>query len=145
MLHIASNDPVQNLLDISLTGTGFALGLDTDGDGMDDWPEVQLAALGFAWQSSQPALVQAYFDAANLNGLYDTSQIQALNVGTPLLSRDPATGRFKLTLALKKSANLAQWDVFPFTGSGTAINGHGEIEFEFAVPDNSAFFRLQAE
>ena len=61
--------------------------------------------------------------------------------------RDPATGNFKLILGLKKSASLSiqNWLSFPFVAPTTTINEHGEIEFEFTVPDNAGFFRLEAK
>jgi hypothetical protein len=30
-------------------------------------------------------------------------------------------------------------------GMTTTINGEGKLEFQFTVPDNAAFFRLQAQ
>ena len=65
-------------------GSAFSSTVDTDNDGMNDWQEVQLAALGFNWQVNNAALVNTYFSTASLNGLYTESQIHTMNVNTPL-------------------------------------------------------------
>ena len=82
--------------------------------------------------------------APNNYDLYSLSQVQTLNVGTPLLTKDPASGKFKLTVGVKKSADLSIYTALPFTAGGTTINAQGKIEFEFTSPDNAAFFRLES-
>ena len=37
-----------------------------------------------------------------------------------------------------------QWDASPGAGFTTVINGAGKLEFEFTVPDNAAFFRVES-
>jgi uncharacterized delta-60 repeat protein len=145
-LHIANNVAAFHPYDIALTGQALELSFtqDTDGDGMSDAAEVQLAAQGFDWQVSQPALVNAYYANANEAGLYTTNQIQALNVDGPLLVRNPTNGLFTLTIGVQKSTNLVNFNPFPMTAPQTLINGQGELEFQFTVPDDAAFFRLEA-
>ena len=107
-----------------------------------------MAALGFDWQVAQPALVNNYYANANGAGLYTTSQVQALNVGVPVLTKDTGTGKFKLTIGVKKTTNLTQPFLdFPMNGAGftTVINAAGKLEFQFTVPDNAAFFRVQSQ
>jgi len=152
-LHLASNLPAPlNPFDIALTGNGLSTGADTDGDGLNDLAEFQMTGAGFDWQVSQPAAVSAVFGnlasaQANVNaaGYFSTAQVQALHVGTPLLEK--SGGTFKLTLRLKKSATLSppNFQPFAFTEVGTVINGQGEIEFEFTVPGDAAFFRIEAQ
>lgn len=147
-LSIPSNDPDETPYLINLTGHALTTTTDTDGDGMSDAAEFNLAALGFDWQASQPALVAAYFANASNNGLYTTAQVQALNVGVPLLQRNATTGKFTLTIGVKKTTVLGQPFLdFPMTGTGTGtfINGVGKLEFEFPSSDNAAFFRLQSQ
>lgn len=36
-------------------------------------------------------------------------------------------------------------DSFPDSGTQTIINGQGELEFQFTVPDNAAFFKVLAQ
>lgn len=52
-------------------------------------------------------------DSPNSYGLYSISQVQALNVGTPLLAKDPVNGKFKLTVGLEKSTNLVNFSLMP--------------------------------
>jgi len=146
-IHIASNDADENPFEIALSGMAFSTTADIDNDGMNDWGEYQLAAMGFDWQTNNAALVNTYFAAANSNGLYTTAQVQALNVGTPLLQRNPTTGVFTLTIGIHKSTTLqpGSFVPFPFSTPQTTINGQGQIEFQFTVPDNAAFFQLRAE
>ncbi|MCX6876244.1 MAG: choice-of-anchor D domain-containing protein [Verrucomicrobia bacterium] len=145
VLHLANDDANENPFDLTLTGQALSPTDDTDGDGLNDAAEFQLAALGFDWQLSQPALVNTLMTNSNLAGLYTQSQVQALNVGVPLLAKNPVTGKFKLTLGLQKSADLLHFAPFPLTTPGTTINGQGKLEFEFTSPDDAAFFRVQAE
>jgi hypothetical protein len=83
-------------------------------------------------------------DSPNSYGLYSLAQVQALHVGAPLLAKDPASGKFKLTIAAKKSADLSTYTPLPFSAGDATINGQGEMEFQFTSPDNAAFFRLEA-
>lgn len=171
VLHIASDDADENPFDQTLSGHALSANEDSDGDGLNDAAEFLLAALGYDWEVSQPALVSTLFTNANVAGLfnqlqldasrhagrndvtsdpnayslYTLSQVQALNVGTPLLAKDPMTGRFKMTIGITTSADLIEYQPFPFTDPGTAINGSGKIEFEFTAPGNAAFFRLEAQ
>jgi len=144
-LEIASNDADENPFLIELTGRTLSYTEDSDGDGLSDAAEFDMAALGFDWQVSQPELVDVLFANANGANLYRLDQVQALNVNTPLISRDPGTGRFKLTLGLRKSTNLADEVPFPMTPAQTAINGDGKLEFEFDGTEDAAFFRVGAE
>jgi hypothetical protein len=143
-LTIPSNDPDTSSFTINLSGRGLSTANDTDGDGMNDAAEFNLAALGFDWQANQAPLVASYFANSNANGLYTTAQVQTLNVGVPLIQRSAATGTFQLQLQLQKSTNLPHFAPFPFTPGGTTITGDGKVQFEFTTPDNAAFFRLQS-
>ena len=142
-LSIASNDANSPFL-INLAGFGLSQTVDTDGDGLNDAAEYKMSALGFDWQTSQTALVATLADNANTAGYYTTSQIQALNIGTPLLTQNPTTGLFKLTIAVKKSTDLKTFTAMPLSSLQTFINAQGEIEYEFSVPDKAAFFRLES-
>ena len=151
-LRIANSDVTEGNFDITLTATVLSFTIDTDGDGLNDASEVQLVALGFDWQVSQPALVNTLFSNTtglqpNLNaaGFFTPSQVQALHLDVPLIQRAPGTGLFTFTFGLQKSTTLTPGSFvpFPFTQAGTSINGAGKFEFQFASPDNAAFFRLE--
>jgi hypothetical protein len=83
-------------------------------------------------------------DSPNSYGLYSLAQVQALHVGTPLLAKDPVSGKFKLTIGAKKSADLTIYTALPFSAGDATINALGEMEFQFTSPDNAAFFRLES-
>lgn len=83
-------------------------------------------------------------DPANTNSLYTLAQVQALNVGSPLLAKG-TNGQFKLTVAVQKATNLTNFTAFPMTAPQTTINGQGALEFQFTPTGNAAFFRLQSQ
>ena len=151
-LSIPNNDADEELYDIHLTGRSLTFTDDTDGDGLSDASELQMAALGYDWQVNQAALVSTLFSnlsgalpKLNASGYYSTAQVQALNVGMPLIQRNPTTGQFTLTIGVEKSTDLSTFNPFPLTAPETIINGTGKLEFRFTVPDNAAFFRLQSQ
>jgi hypothetical protein len=144
-LQVASNDADENPFDIALSGTAYSTTLDADSDGMNDWGEVKLSALGFDWQTPNTALVSALYNNAGAAGLFNSTQVQDLNVGIPLMQRNHATGEFTLTIGVDKSTNLSTWTPLPMTGPQVLINGQGKLEFRFNSPDNAAFFRLKSQ
>jgi hypothetical protein len=141
---IPNNDPDESAFTLQLSGTGLTFTADADLDGLNDAAEFNLAPLGFNWQVAQPALVTTLLTHANGAGLFTTSQVQTLHSGTPLISRNPATGKVKLTLDWKKSTDLTTFNDFPASPAQISVNGSGDIEFEFTPVDNAAFFRLQS-
>jgi ASPM-SPD-2-Hydin domain-containing protein len=147
-VHIASNvSGATNPYDISLSGVGLSAVNDSDSDGLADLAEYQYSAMGFDWQTSQTSLVSILQNGANAAGLFTPVQVQALNVGTPLIQKNAGNGTFTLTIGVLKSTNLTSFQPFPLNTSGatTTINGSGKLEFQFTVPDNAAFFRLQSQ
>jgi len=151
-LHIASNDEDENPFDIQLSGLSLSFTEDRDGDGLNDASELLLSSLGFNFQVSQTSLVNTLFNnvggaVSNLNaiGFFTQSQLQALNVNSPLLARDAFTGLFTLTIGVEKSTDLINFFPFPMTTPQTTINAEGKLEFQFSSPDGAAFFRLEAQ
>lgn len=141
-LHLGSNDP-SSPFDLDLAGTALDFVTDTDGDTLNDASELLMGALGFDWQSPQPTLVATLLDNATGAGLYNLSEVQALNVNTPILQRDPGTGVFSLILGLQKSTDGQQFDPFPMTAPATSITPLGELKFDFTPTDGAALFRLE--
>jgi hypothetical protein len=80
----------------------------------------------------------------NAHGLYNLSQVQALHVGTPLLAKDSASGKFKLTVGVAKSTDLINFSPMPIEAGGATINADGKMEYQFTAPDNAAFYRLES-
>jgi hypothetical protein len=143
-LHIASNDADENPFTVLLSGMSLSATADFDEDGMNDAAEYHLSALGFDWQLNQTALVNTYYTHAPKAGLYTQSQLQALNVGTPLL-QSLGGGQFRLTIGVRKSTDLNTFSPLPMTAPQTTINGQGELEFLFTSPDNAAFYLLRSQ
>ena len=81
----------------------------------------------------------------NAYSLFTQSQLQALNVGAPLLAKNPTTGEFTLTLGVQKSSDLTTFTALPMTAPQCTINGQGRLEFKFTSPGNAAFFKVQAQ
>ena len=144
-LRIANDDPDENPFDISLTGMAFSTTADADGDGLNDWTEYQQRGAGFDWQKPQPELVKAFLAGSNASGLYTPTQVQAMNVDTPVIQKDPTTGEFTVTIGLEKSTDLVHYTPFPVTMPQAAITADGKLQLRFSVPDNTAFFRLETK
>lgn len=147
VLHVASSSAVPALAsyDITVTGRGLSTATDGDGDGLNDGAEGLLAALGFDWQVAQPALVATYYAHANSAGLYTDSQVQALHLDTPLLRRNPLTGRFTLKLRLRKASDLVKFEDFAFVPADLEVNPAGELEFDFSLFENAAFLKVETD
>jgi hypothetical protein len=121
-------------LALALTPTnGVVTPGDTNGDGIVDATELATVL----------ASVQGGLATLNAAGYYTPAQVQALNVGTPLLSQT-APGQFKLTLGLQKATQLTNFVAFPFLAPQTLINAQGQLEFLFTSEDGAAFFRVEA-
>jgi hypothetical protein len=139
-LHIASNDADENPYDINLNGTALSFSQDTDSDGMNDASEFQLANLGFNWQVAQSSLVQTLSD-----NITRTNIVQSIYLNEPVISKNSATGQFKLTISVLKTANLTtNFQPFPMSAPQTTINAAGELEFQFFTSDPASFFLLEA-
>ncbi|MBK8039496.1 MAG: choice-of-anchor D domain-containing protein [Verrucomicrobiaceae bacterium] len=146
-LRLLNDDRDEGTFDITLTGASLAFNIDTDNDGLNDASEFQMAEMVFDWQTNQPGLATTLTSNLNGAGYYTAAQVQGLHVGKPLIQRHPTTGVFTVTLGLEKSTTLqpGSFQPFPMTFPQTVINGAGKLEFQFTVPDNAAFFRLQAQ
>ncbi|MBB5350272.1 expansin (peptidoglycan-binding protein) [Haloferula luteola] len=144
-LHILSNSSVEELAsyDVTLTALVLSPSVDTDGDGLNDAAEGKMAALGFNWQSAQPDLVATLTTHAQLAGLYTEDQMRSLQVGVPVLERDPSTDTFTLRLRLRESSQLATFTPLPFISSGVSVSGDGALEYQFSPEGDAAFYRIE--
>ena len=142
-LRIASNATGNSPFDITLTGQSLAADHDTDGDGLNDVLELQLEALGFDWQVDDSELAALLLSGANVTGAYSLEQLEAMHPGMPLAPVNPATGEFTLTIGVKRSVDLQNFDLVPMAAGQTFINGQGALEFHFESPDPKVFFRLE--
>ena len=109
---------------------------------MTNSAEINLVSLGLdplVDNSSERTLLH---DNALGIGLYRASDMQTLALGSPVLSRDPGTGYFHLTISVEKSPDLSGWT--PLLGfTPTYDSGTGKIDLEF-TPDasNAQFYRV---
>ncbi len=142
-LRILSNANSAGTFEITLTGQALSAGSDTDGDGLNDVVELELEGLGFDWQVNDEELVAILRAGANATGLYSGDQLQELHPGMPLLPRDPSTGDFILTVAVKRSGTLADFELFPVTEPQVSITPQGAAELSFGPQGNKCFFLLE--
>lgn len=145
IIRISSSDWDEASFEIQTEGLALSPSADGDGDGLNDWAEHRYSLLGFNWQVPQLGLVGTLQSGANAAGLYTPAQVQALHAGAPLISRDPLTGTFKLTMDWKKSTDLQNFADFPALPAGVSVNAQGDIVFEFTSPDPAAFFRIEVK
>lgn len=146
-LQIVSNVAGEkNPFDIALTGRALSFSDDSDGDGLNDAAEFQMAVMGFDWQVAQNTLVDSYYAAAAGAGFLTESQIQTQHGTAPLIRRDPDTGAFTLTIGVEKSTSLlpGSFGILPLTAPQVSIV-NGQVELRFFSLDEKAFFRLTAE
>ncbi|WP_367871193.1 choice-of-anchor D domain-containing protein [Luteolibacter sp. Populi] len=142
LLRITSNAASNSPFDVTLTGQSLASDHDTDGDGLNDVLELRLAALGFDWQVNDEELIAILQSGANVTGVYSVAQLQAMHPGMPLAPVDPETGDFTLTVAVKKSTDLSNFALLPVITGQAVVNGQGKLEFNFAAPEQQAFYLL---
>ncbi len=142
-LRITSNAASNSPFNITLTGQSLGADHDTDGDGLNDVLELQLAALGFDWQVNDEELLATLEAGANVDGVYSVRQLQALHPGMPLAPVNLQTGQFTLTMALKKSTDLSSFSLYPVVPAQTVITPQGKLEFQFATPERRAFYLLE--
>jgi len=131
-------------------GKGFTV---TPDHGQWTWG---LELIGYSERKLLPAPYSITYEGGNISckhdentngaGYFSLSQVQSLNIGTPLIARDQVTGKFKLTMDWKKSTNLTDFLDFPApAGSAVSISPQGDVEFEFPSTDNAAFYRIEME
>ena len=162
-IEIASDDPDENPFSIPITATVAStasdadndglvdfdervLGLDpdnpdSDGDGVSDGAEINLAAFGFSNYSDDSALALLLQDNVDgIDELYSASSLQALALSPTVIARDAGTGNFKLTTGLLLAPSLeAEFSpLIDYTPTYDPLTG--EIEIEFAPPNAGASF-----
>lgn len=142
-LQIASNDANENPFDITLSGAAYSSVVDQDADGMSDWGEFQLSALGFNWQVSQPTLVTALRNGAPAAGLVTSDQVQTLRVAATLTPSALEAQQYKFTVLLDRAAPGQAFSPVSLTPSGARVTSAGTLELNFSAPDPGALFRVQ--
>lgn len=145
ILRIGSNVAGVSPIEIQLSGRTLSFTTDSDNDGLSDAAEWKLAALGFDWATANPDLVTNLKNHANGAGLFTVDQVKALYIPTPVLTRNSATGKFILTMDLKRGLDLDMFEDLPVTASQISVNAAGDIEYEFEFDKNAAFFRLESK
>ena len=142
-LSVVSSDRFNSPFEIGLSGTAFSTTADMDSDGLNDWAEREYATLGFDWQVANADKVAKLKAGANSAGLFTQSQLQlqALEISTPLMVKDPVTGMVTLTLALERSTDLKTFT--PFSAAGATVTSAGKVEFKFTPTLPTEFYRVQ--
>jgi len=147
-LHISSSDSDERPFDINLTARVLAPTGDDDGDGLSNAYEMNLSAnplFNPGGETFNPLFdSRAQLTVLRNNGLYTTSDVQALNMDVPLLEKLPGTNQFRLIFGIQKSTDLSAFTSFPLSTPQSTINAEGKLEFPFTVPDTASFFRVQS-
>jgi hypothetical protein len=132
--------------DIGSTSSSATLTLTQSGVFTQEQYEAALqAGISAGIQSGIAAGRAQVIESPNSYGLYSLSQVRSLHVGTPILTKDQSTGKFKLTIGVSRSNDLMHFSPMPIPAQGAPINARGELEVEFTSPDNAAFFRLESK
>ena len=158
-LSIASSATHQSPFLVNISGLGLGENADTDGDGLNDAAEFSMSALGFDWQSNQPALVTALYGNANsaqlftlsqfngnrtagqqdviaspmVFGLYDSNSIMDLRMDGLMLQKQGTD--VTVSFQPQTTTNLSTQ---AFTNNGTPINK------TITMPGDKGFLRIQA-
>jgi alpha-tubulin suppressor-like RCC1 family protein len=142
-LRIFSNDAENSEFTVSLTGSVLSDQNDTDGDGLNDALEWKLVEFGFSWQISDQARLAKFQQNAHRAGLLTESQLRAQNSASPLLKRDPASGRTSFLLRMQRSTALASFTDTDVTAA--TINPAGNLLVPLPTTETSGFFRFALE
>jgi choloylglycine hydrolase len=160
MLSIASSHTNNSPFIVNVSGLGLDENTDTDSDGLNDAAEFSMSALGFDWQSNQPALVTTLYNNANVAqlftlsqfngnrtagqqdviaspmafGLYDSNSIMDLRMGGLMIQKQGTDGT--VVFQTQTTTDLATQ---PFTNNGTPITN------TVPMPGNKGFLRIQAK
>ncbi len=114
---------------------------DTSDDGLSDKFAIDL---GLDPLAANPQLRAAILANSMELGLASESQIRALHPTSPLLARNPLTGKFTLRLGINQSASLNQWQKLPITEAGAVVND-GWLDFSFSSTADAMFYRVSAD
>lgn len=142
-LRIDNGDANENPFNILLSGTGLSLDQDTDGDGLNDVAELRMASLGFDWQNPDPDLVGSFQANLPAAGFHGASQVQALRLQGPKISKE--SGNLRLKWSLLRSADFSTYVPFPMTLPQATINPQGELQFRFSGTGDAAYYRLETD
>ena len=160
LLSIASSHTNNSPFNVNVSGLGLGENTDTDSDGLNDAAEFSMSALGFDWQSNQPALVTTLYNNANVAqlftqsqfngnrtagqqdviaspmafGLYDSNSIMDLRMGGLMIQKQGTDGT--VVFQTQTTTDLATQ---PFTNNGTPITN------TVPMPGNKGFLRIQAK
>ena len=137
----ADNDGLDDLTELEDGNNGTNIfRFDTDGDGVGDGTEANLAQVGFVNGSDNSGLLSLLQANGIGLGLYTESNLRSLAVGKPVISRNPSTGRFILSPEILASPDLSSGFV-PFSDyTVSKPTGSSKLNIEFDPPDPDAYF-----
>lgn len=135
----SDNDGLTNLQEFEL-GTRPDL-RDTAGNGLSDG---YVHSLGLDPTILHPGLRAALLAGSGQElGLVSEEQIRALSPDTPILSRNPLTGKFTVEIGLQQSGNLNTWTKLPLSNQQSLFE-EGNMKFTFDAPLPTQFYRVTA-
>ncbi len=98
--------------------------------------------MGFDWQVNDEELLLILQAGANTLGLYDQSQVEAMNGGTPVISANPGTGRYKVTLPVETAVDLINFILYPVQAPQVLIGSQGGLDLLITSSGSKGFFRF---
>ena len=119
---------------------------DSDDDNLNDAAEAGLRAFGFDPNVTQTSLVNDFFAASSSSGLFSIDQVSTVALGRPLIQRASSSDPFLVTFGLLESTDLLGTfnDIF-LIDSDIAVNGSGDMEFEFDSQVEDLFLIIEAD
>lgn len=142
-LTLTTNTLENSVVNFALASQQFRSDQDRDRDGFNDALERILAPLGFNPEVYQRNDVQSFQQQVNLAGLFTEEQFQALRIDAPLISRDPESRQFHVTLGLQRADDLTSFAPLALTEDQISLTADGNILISLESESRTAFFRFE--
>ena len=140
-IDIVSNDSSNTLFSFNISGLGLSDQKDEDGDGLNDWAEFSLSSLGYNWQVSQQNLVNYLFNNAATAGLFNRSEVAAINSTANLSDLDLTNNTAVFTIELQESLDLQNFEHMAIDADDLSVDGDGNILLGIDAPAGKKFYR----
>jgi len=141
LIIITSNDSNTPIFSVNISGLGLSNIADGDGDGLNDFAEFSLRGVGFDWETAQPNRVSDLLNNASTAGLFNESQLAAVNVSISLVEVDPMANTASIVIGLEESDDMQTFSPITAELSKITIDGEGKIRYEVDTSSDKKFIR----